>query len=244
MSPDPRPQPAPAPDRDGAPAPGADQEAGRFRRADTARVEAFSDAVFAIAVTILVLGISDPAHSEGGLARALLEQWPAYLGYVASFGYIAVIWLNHHQAFARVRRVDRGLHAANLALLGVTAALAFPTGVVSDALQEDPTGRDARTAVALYALVAALMCCCWLALYGQLRRRPQLLERGVDPAYVRHGRLRSAIGVAAYAAAGVVGYAVTPVAGLAVFVVVPAFYFLTSEGFRHAAPASRPAGRD
>ncbi|WP_181009078.1 MULTISPECIES: DUF1211 domain-containing protein [unclassified Streptomyces] len=150
-----------------------------------------------------------------------------------------MIWLNH-QAFARVRRVDRGLHAANLALLGVTAALAFPTGVVSHALQEDPTGRDARTAVALYAL----MCCCWLALYGQLRRRPQLLERGVDPAYVRHGRLRSAIGVAAYAAAGVVGYAVTPVAGLAVFVVVPAFYFLTSEGFRHAAPASRPAGRD
>ena len=213
---------------------GDPSEASRFRRADTSRAEAFSDGVFAIAVTILVLEIHDPAHADGGLTCALLAQWPSYLGYVASFGYIAVIWLNHHQAFARIRRVDRGLHAANLTLLGTTSALAFPTGVVSDALQENATGPDARAAVVLYALVAAAMCGSWLVLYGYLRRRPQLLDEAVEPEYVRHGQLRSALGVAAYVLAGLLGYFATPLAGLAVFIAAPVFYFATSEGFRRS----------
>jgi len=213
------------------PAPTAEQRArARFRRSDTARAEAFSDGVFAIAVTILVLEIHDPVHTEGNLAAALLDQWPAYLGYVASFGYIAVIWLNHHQAFARIDLVDRGLNAANLLLLGTTAALAFPTGVVSDALQEDSTGRDARTAVVLYALVAASMCTSWVLLYTHLRRHPRLLDPAVEAGYVRQGQLRSVAGVAAYAAAGLIGYYATPLAGMAIFVLVPAFYFVTSDG--------------
>jgi uncharacterized membrane protein len=208
----------------------------RFLRSATSRAEAFSDGVFAIAVTILVLEFHDPVHSPGGLARSLLQQWPVYLGYVASFGYIAVIWLNHHQAFARIRSVDRGLHAANLALLGTTSALAFPTGVVSDALQEDATGQDARTAVVLYALIAAAMCGCWLLLYTHLRRRPRLLDAAVETSYVWHGQVRSAVGIGAYTLAGLVGYFVTPLAGLVVFLAVPAFYFATSEGFHHVEP--------
>jgi uncharacterized membrane protein len=78
-----------------------------------------------------------------------------YLGYVASFSYIAVIWLNHHQAFVRIRTMDRGLHAANLFLLLTTSALAFPTVVVAKALKADVSGTDARIAVALYAGIAA-----------------------------------------------------------------------------------------
>lgn len=58
---------------------------------DTGRVEAFSDGVFAIAVTLLVLDLKEPEHSAGDLLGGLLRQWPAYLGYVASFGYVAVI---------------------------------------------------------------------------------------------------------------------------------------------------------
>ena len=202
----------------------------RFRRLDTARLEAFSDGVFAIAVTILVLEIKDPAHRPGGLARALGAQWPAYLGYAASFGYVAVIWLNHHQAFARVRSVDRGLQGANLLVLFTTAALAFPTGLVSDALQENVSGNDARTAVAVYALVGAVMCASWLLLYTHLRHRPGLLDPAVEPRYVLHGQLRSAAGVGAYALAGIIGALVTPLAALAVFVLLPVFYFATSEG--------------
>lgn len=213
-----------------AAAPGGADPA-RFTRGDTGRVEAFSDGVFAIAITILVLEIHDPVHAAGGLAKALLAQWPAYLGYASSFVYIAVIWVNHHQAFARIRLVDRGLNATNLLLLGITSALAFPTGLVADALGESPSGPDARTAVALYAMVAAAVCGSWLLLYTHLRRRPVLLDPLAEPRYVRHGQLRSAAGIVAYGAAGLVGYFLTPLAGLAVFVVVPGFYFASSDGF-------------
>ncbi|MFJ4674306.1 TMEM175 family protein [Kitasatospora sp. NPDC088783] len=211
----------------------------RFTRSDTARAEAFSDGVFAIAVTILVLDLSDPPHRSGGLAHALAQQWPAYVGYAASFSYVAVIWLNHHQAFVRVRSLDRGLQAANLLVLFTTAALPFPTGVLSRALQEDFDGADARTAVALYAGVAAAMCLSWVVLYHCLRRRPELLATGVEPSYLRHGSLRSWIGVGLYAAAGVLGAALAPLVALGVFLLVPAFYLLTSEGF---GPARTGAG--
>ncbi|MFH9086680.1 TMEM175 family protein [Streptomyces sp. NPDC017673] len=202
-----------------------------FSRSDTTRAEAFSDGVLAIAVTLLALGLADPPHRPGGLGHALLAQWPAYLGYLASFGYVSVIWLNHHQAFVRVRVMDRGLHAANLLLLFSTAALSFPTAVVADALQADPDGSDARVAVALYAGLAAVMCLSWVAFYHQLARRPELLIPEVESAYVRHGRLRSWAGALAYGAAGLLGVLVAPLAAVAVFVVLPVFYFITSDGF-------------
>ncbi|MBF9066455.1 TMEM175 family protein [Streptacidiphilus fuscans] len=202
----------------------------RFTRSETARAEAFSDGVFAIAVTILVLGLANPAHRPGGLGRALLLQWPSYLGYLASFSYVAVIWLNHHQAFVRIRAMDRGLHAANLLLLLTTAALAFPTAVVSAALQSSLSGSDARVAVALYAGIAAAMCGSWIVLYSHLHRHPELLDPAVEPTYVTHGRLRSWAGAVAYLLAGVAGVVVSPAIALLVFVTLPIFYFVTSEG--------------
>ncbi|WP_371483690.1 TMEM175 family protein [Kitasatospora sp. NBC_00315] len=202
----------------------------RFSRSETARAEAFSDGVFAIAVTILVLGLTDPPHRPGGLGRALLRQWPAYLGYLASFSYVAVIWLNHHQAFVRIRATDRGLHAANLLLLFTTAALAFPTLVLSEALQSDVSGPDARVAVALYAGIAAAMCGSWIVLYRHLARHPELLDQAVEPTYVAHGRLRSWAGAVAYLVAGAVGVLVSPIIALTVFIALPVFYFVTSEG--------------
>ena len=222
---------AAAPQDDGAAAARARRAARRrFTRSDTTRVEAFSDGVFAIAVTILVLGIATPPHSPGGLGSALLRQWPAYIGYVASFGYVAVIWLNHRQAFVRIRTVDRGLQAANFVLLGTTALLAFPTEVLSSTLRDGLSTSDARSAVALYGAEGAAMCLSWVLLYVRLRARPELLEPGVEPYYVRLGVLRSAIGAAVYVLAALAGVFVEPVVALAAFVVLPAFYFLTSEG--------------
>ena len=194
----------------------------------TSRAEAFSDGVFAIAVTILVLDLVPPPHPPGGLARALGHLWPAYAGYVASFSYIAVIWLNHHQIFIGIRTLDRGLHAANFFLLLTTAALAFPTAVVSEALSEDVSGRDARVAVALYAGISAAMCLSWAALYFHLSRHPELLDESVDPDYVRRGVSRSWTGIVVYAIAGVLGALVTPLIALVAFILLPAFYFLSS----------------
>ncbi|GAA1937490.1 TMEM175 family protein [Kitasatospora viridis] len=202
----------------------------RFRRADTGRVEAFSDGVFAIAITILVLDLHPPAHPPGGLGHALLEQWPAYVGYLTSFAYIGVIWLNHHQAFTRLRSTDAGLHAANLSLLFTTAALPFPTAVVSTAFQHSLSDSDARTAVLLYACVAAAMCLSWYLLFRHLERTPALHVASMEPSFPRHGMVRSAAGVVGYLAAGLVGWAVQPVIAAVVFLLLPAFYGLTTEG--------------
>ena len=201
---------------------------GRLLQTDTGRVEAFSDGVLAIAVTLLVLDLRPPQHAPGQLVAGLLGQWPAYLGYVASFLYIAVIWLNHHQTFARIRTVDRGLHFANIAVLFTVALLPFPTAVLADALREGNRA-DAGAAVALYAAIAALMCASWWWLFGYLYRHPDLVH-DEHVAYFPQGRVRAAVGVVGYTIGGVLGYLVTPIIGLVCFLFLPIFYAATTEG--------------
>ncbi|MBV9729693.1 MAG: DUF1211 domain-containing protein [Pseudonocardiales bacterium] len=221
-----------------AASPGGKPSAGGFQTTDTSRVEAFSDGVFAVAITILALDMHTPVHRPGGLLPALLHQWPVYLGYLISFAYIGVIWLNHHQAFTRIRTIDRGLHAANLALLFTTAALPFPTGVLADALQEHLDSADVRTAGALYALIAAAMCASWLWMYRHLAHHPDILETSAEAHYVPHGQLRAGAGIITYLLGGGLGWAITPGIALAAFLLLPVFYFLTSEGIPH------PRGHD
>ena len=83
---------------------------GRGRTPSSVRVEAFSDGVFAIIITLLVLEISRPEVGHGNLGPELLHQWPEYLAFAVSFLYIGVIWLNHHALFAGIRGVDFGLN--------------------------------------------------------------------------------------------------------------------------------------
>lgn len=212
-------------------------ESRRDRRflnlAETDRLEAFSDGVFAIVVTLLVLDLKDPPHPAGQLLIALLRQWPAYLAYFASFAYVAVIWLNHHQAFVGIQRVNRGVHIANMCLLFTTALIPFPTAVLSHTFIAGVDSRDAHTAVGLYAVTAAAMCVSWLLLYHQVHRhRDRLLEEKVDREMFGTERARAIVGIVTYTVAGVVGALWLPWIALVVFVALPAFYGLTSEGLR------------
>ena len=152
------------------------------RLSDTARVEAFSDGVFAIIITLLVLDVRTPMVGPGQLLSGLLQQWPTYLAYVTSFLYVGVVWQNHHAAFDRIRLIDHGLHWANLGLLFTTALLPFPTVVISDAIQKG-NAADARTAVGLYALIGALLCVSWLVFFRYLSRHPQLIDEHVDEGF-------------------------------------------------------------
>jgi uncharacterized membrane protein len=103
-------------------------------RSDAGRTEAFSDGVLAIVITLLVLDLRVPRARPGHLLAGLLAQWPSYAAYVASYLYVAVVWLNHRATFQRVGTADRGLHWANFFVLFATALLPFPTIVLSDAL--------------------------------------------------------------------------------------------------------------
>ena len=89
---------------------------------ETARIEAFSDGVFAIAITLLILEIRVPPQTQDGLLRdALRDLWPSYIAFLASFMTIGVMWLNHHRLFSLITKKDDGLIAFNLLLLlGIT----------------------------------------------------------------------------------------------------------------------------
>jgi uncharacterized membrane protein len=207
------------------------------RWADPHRVEAFSDGVFAITITLLVLELQPPHHHPGGLLDALLKQWPFYVAFVISFGYVGVIWLNHHALFRLIGRVDLGLNWANLALLLGAVIVPFPTATLATALAEG-SRYDERVAVALYALTAALMSAPWLIIFWYLRRHPALLAPAVTPDYVRMQRVRPLTGIALYGLSGVVGWFVTPLLGVAAIAIMIVYHAVTSEGLREG-----PLGR-
>jgi hypothetical protein len=120
----------------------------------TGRVEAFSDGVFAVAITLLVFGITTPHARAGHLAQGLLAQWPAYATYAVSFLTIGIIRVNHHGTFARIARVDRPLLFINLLLLMAVSFIPFPTSLMSQYVAAGAAARQLLNAGhALRALV-------------------------------------------------------------------------------------------
>ncbi len=94
------------------------------------RVEAFSDGVFAIIITLLVLELRVPAVAEKELVRALLELWPKFLSWVISFLMVGVFWVNHHRFFGRIRTIDNGLLWLNMLFLLFVSFIPFPTALM------------------------------------------------------------------------------------------------------------------
>jgi uncharacterized membrane protein len=115
---------------------------------ETARLEAFSDGVFAIAITLLILEIKVPhAETAPALSAELRHLWPSYLAYLASFTTIGVMWLNHHRLFSLINRTDDGLIAFNLLLLLGVTWVPFPTALLAEHL----LGEGQRVAGLVYA---------------------------------------------------------------------------------------------
>jgi uncharacterized membrane protein len=199
------------------------------RLSDTDRVEAFSDGVFAITITLLVFDIVRPEYEPGRLWQKLVAQWPNYLAFLASFFYVGIIWLNHRAVFSRVRYCDRSLHFANLLLLLTSGLIPFPTALLSLALQHDNTS-DAVVAVEIYAAIGGAMCLSWLVLFHILAIHPYLQEDYVEPTYFPQERHRALLGVVLYALAGLIGWAYSPSLALLIFLALPVFYGITSEG--------------
>lgn len=133
------------------------------------RVEAFSDGVFAIAITLLVLTIAQPANYRN-LTHELLTRWPSLAAYVVSFAIIGIMWLNHHSLFSSFERIDRGLFYLNLLLLLTITFLPYPTGVLGEALAK---GHGTEPAAVFYAITMALNAYAWTALwlYASYHRR-------------------------------------------------------------------------
>jgi uncharacterized membrane protein len=113
------------------------------------RLEAFSDGVFAIAITLLVLELAVPDAAANDLLGAILAQWPSYLAYVTSFLTIGVFWLQHSAVTSALRAADATLYRINLLVLLLASFLPFPTKLVGQFVDD----RDAeRIAVVFYGL--------------------------------------------------------------------------------------------
>jgi uncharacterized membrane protein len=162
------------------------------------RLEAFSDGVFAIAITLLVLDLVVPAHEEAadrGLAHALASEWPAYFAYLVSFLVIGIIWVNHHAMFDRVRYIDRRVLFANLLLLLTVSVIPFPTRLLADYL----TAADgSHVAAAVYSASMLAMGLSFALLWASLTRDRKLLHEGIDPHAARVGLRRFALGNIVY----------------------------------------------
>jgi TMEM175 potassium channel family protein len=131
------------------------------------RLEAFSDGVFSIAATLLVLQLRVPTPGEGPLGQALLAEWPTYASYAVSFMTIGIIWINHHTLFARVHQVDRPLLFLNLLLLLCVSTIPFLTALLSRYIG---TGEPSHLAAAVYGGVMVLMSLSFTALWTLVRR--------------------------------------------------------------------------
>ena len=117
-------------------------------RWETNRVEAFSDGVFAIAITLLVLEIKVAPSDFEHLGRALVDEWPAYLAYVTSFLTVGSVWIAHHDLFTRLRFIDPVMLRLNLLLLMAAAFLPFPTAVLAQSFHASDQAE--RVAVVFY----------------------------------------------------------------------------------------------
>ena len=201
--------------------PGTDQE--RVQR-DVKRVVAFSDGVFAITITLLVLEIKRPT-GYSDLLHGLAALWPSYLAYVVTFLFIGQVWANHHVMFDHIRAADRMVLLLNTLLLMTVAFLPFATSVLAGALR---AGNSKRTAVVFYCIAFDVTALTFNAVWQYVRSRG-LISEALNPAGAAAitGRFRLAL---AWLTTGALVGTALPILGLGVIVAFNAFYWLPIRG--------------
>jgi uncharacterized membrane protein len=164
---------------------------------NTSRLEAFSDGVFAVAITLLVLQFAVPHVAAGHLLGALVSQWPQLVTYVASFLTVGIVWVNHHTIFKGLRAVDRPIQFINLILLLFIVLVPYPTQLLGYYLN---SGVDGSVAAGFYAVVMTGMGITFQVLVAWAVTHPQLLKPNVNIVAVRATVPRYSLGLIVYAA--------------------------------------------
>jgi uncharacterized membrane protein len=184
----------------------------------TRRLEAFSDGVFAIAITLLVLELAVPKGN--GLWHQLKDEWPSFAAFFVSFWVIGIIWVNHHAVLDHLARADRGVLYLNLLLLLTVVFIPFPTALFAEHLK---SGADERVAALVYSASFLAMAISYGFLWTYITNRRQLLGVELTDTQIRRTTRSFLIGIPFYALAVTVSF-VSPAAVLAMIAAL-AFYY-------------------
>jgi uncharacterized membrane protein len=181
-------------------APGSTLVSPNQTAVSTTRLEAFSDGVIAVAITLLVLGIAVPSpKSTHSLIHALLRQWPLYAAYATSFVTIGIIWINHHVMIGRLREADHAILLLNLLLLMCIGVLPFSTNLIAMYLK---AGHGQKLAAGVYAGSFLLMSIAFAALNRHiLLRKPHAMKEQLPEQRRQYILSRSVTGLVPYAIA-------------------------------------------
>ena len=191
----------------------------------TARLAAFSDGVFAIAITLLVLDIAVPAGAEAHLLRSIVDLWPSYLAYVVSVATIGALWLGHNGITEYMVHTDYVFARLNLLLLLVVAFLPFPTRLFAQFIGKGSPERVATTIYGLTLLLAAtLLLTLWRYAVRNRLVRPDVADKEVQ---FLNKRLRS--GLAGYPVLIIAGLFI-PVAAVIGYLAVAVYYIIPFPG--------------
>jgi uncharacterized membrane protein len=186
----------------------------------TSRLEAFSDGVIAVAITLLVLFISVPKNSAH-LAHDLATQWPAYVAYITSFLTIGIIWINHHAMIGRLARTDHAILMVNLLLLLTIGVIPFGTDLMASYLK---ASHGDNLAAGIYAGIFLIMSVAFASLNRLiLLGRPHLLRDQLSLERRRRILMRSISGLVPYVIATAIAV-VSPYATLAICAALAVFY--------------------
>ena len=186
---------------------------------DSRRAEAFSDGVFAVAITVLVFGLL--GIGSGKLdAGVLLHAWPHYFAYVVSFLTIGIMWMNHHTIMAHVTRVDRPLLVLNLLLLMGIVAISFPTQLVAEHLR----GSGGTAATVTYGLVMIAISAGFAAMWVYVVTHASSLGAAVPEGALRQSVPGFTLGGAVYLAGTLIAAFISALAGLVIFGLLAVYY--------------------
>ncbi len=155
---------------------------------ETGRLEAFSDGVFAVAITLLVLNIRVPGLDSPGallddnrLWPVLRDQWPVLVAYGISFSTIGIMWLNHHRLFTHIKHTNTVLLLLNLLLLLIIVFIPVPTALLAEYIIHP----DQRAAAIVYSGTMVVLACCFNLLWRYASYHNRLLGKNVDPHSVK-----------------------------------------------------------
>ncbi|HUS16051.1 MAG TPA: TMEM175 family protein [Chloroflexia bacterium] len=192
----------------------------------TTRLEAFSDGVFAIAVTLLVLDIKVPeiaAQADASALRdALLDQWPRYASYTLSFITLGIVWANHNRMFAHIARTNHTFLILNVVFLLLIGVYPFPTSLLARYI-EYPDKQQLVTLI--YLGLSTLTSICYSALWSYASGPGHLLDAHTSPAWVRRLTWRNRAGLVLFTAAFLLAF-VSVYLSLILFCCLVGFYLL------------------